>query len=150
MQKIKISKFLQITLEILFVLGIVCFLFLPQLYNLFKGENVSNFSEQTIYYRGAFYLCYFISLMIILELIHIFNMVYNGSPFNKKMEYTLKRIAILFMVLSVIVLIKLIFIPTILSGSVAFITFIAGLSFYVLSQVFKVAIHYKDEVDYTV
>jgi hypothetical protein len=54
------------------------------------------------------------------------------------------------MALFLIVIIKAIFIPTILSFAVALVCFIASLSFYVLSEVITSAIKYKNEVDLTV
>ena len=54
------------------------------------------------------------------------------------------------MSLSLVVLLKTIFIPTVLSIAVIIVTFITSLCFYTLSQIFKVAIEYKDEVDHTV
>ena len=58
--------------------------------------------------------------------------------------------AISFMMLFVIVSIKAVFIPSLLSIVVALICFIASLSFYVLAEVIKSAIEYKNEIDYTV
>ena len=58
--------------------------------------------------------------------------------------------AIMFMLLFLIVIIKSIFIPNLLSFVVAIICFIASLSFYVLAEVIKSAIKYKNEVDFTV
>ena len=46
--------------------------------------------------------------------------------------------------------IKTIFLPTILSIVVVVLTFIISLCFYVVAEVFKVAINYKEEIDYTV
>lgn len=149
MKKSKIAVILSILLKIIFIIGVICLFFLPQLYNIFSGIEIA-FEQQTIWYMSAFYLCYLVSLLLILELIRIFDNIYKDSPFKKQTELSLKRIAILFMVLAIVVAVKTIFIPTILSIAVAVITFIASLSFYVLSQIFKVAIEYKQEVDYTV
>lgn len=146
----KISKFISIILNIMLIGGSICLFFLPKLYNLFSIKEVPNFNNQTIYYQIAFFLCYIICLVIIFELTKIFNHIYKNSPFTKTIENTLKIIAVLFMSLSLIVFIKIIFIPTILSIAVVIVTFIASLSFYVLSQIFKVAIEHKDELDYTV
>ena len=150
MQKSKIAKLISILLNIMWLGGSICIFFLPRLYNLFSNIDIPNFNNQTIYYQIAFYLCYIICLIIIFELTKIFNHIYKDSPFTKTIENTLKIIAVLFMSLSLIVFIKTIFIPTILSIAVVLVTFIASLSFYVLSQIFKVAIKHKDELDYTI
>lgn len=146
----KISKLISIILNIMLIGGSICLFFLPKLYNLFSIDGIRNFNNQSIYYQIAFFLCYIICLVIIFELTKIFNHIYKDSPFTKNIENTLKIIAVLFMTLSLIVFIKTIFIPTILSIAVVIVTFIASLSFYVLSQIFKVAIQHKDELDYTV
>jgi len=146
----KISKFISIILNIMLIGGTICLFFLPKLYNLFKEEGIKTFTNHSIYYQIAFFLCYIICLIIIFELTKIFNHIYKDSPFTKFIEKKLKIIAILFMLLSLIVFIKTLFIPTILSLAVIIVTFIASLSFYVLSQIFKIAIKHKNELDYTI
>ena len=150
MKKSKISKTIEILFKIILLLGIVCTIFLPQLYNTFKGNNIPLFGEQTIQYRIAFYTCYLICLGIVFILNSIFNNIYKDSPFTKKIVDYLKIIAILFMILSVTVAIKTIFIPSILSIAVIVVTFVTSLCFYALSQIFKMAIEYKNEVDFTI
>ena len=97
-----------------------------------------------------FYVCYIVCLCIIFTLNYIFKKIYISSPFNKKIEKSLKIIAVLFMLLSLILLIKTVFIPTIFSIGVVIVSFVTSLCFYTLSQIFKVAIEYKNEVDYMV
>ena len=81
---------------------------------------------------------------------YIFKSIYKSSPFIKKVEISLKIVAILFMILCLIVLLKAFYMPTILSFGVIVVTFITSLCFYTLSQIFKVAIEYKNEVDFTI
>ena len=150
MKKSKISKTIELLFKIILILGIVCTIFLPQLYNTFKGQNIPLFKEQTILYRIAFYTCYLICLGIVYTLNSIFNRIYKDTPFTITIVNYLKIIALLFMILSVIVLLKTIFIPSILSIAVIIVTFITSLCFYALSQIFKMAIEYKDEVDFTI
>ncbi|MGE5456305.1 MAG: DUF2975 domain-containing protein [Ignavibacteriales bacterium] len=150
MKKSRIAQFVSIILKLMLVLGVASLFFLPTLYDTFSGIQETTFNEQTIYYRVAFYMCAIGGLTIVYCLIKVFKNVYNGSPFKKETVINLKAIAILFMILSIIIAIKIIFIPSIISISVLLVTFMASLSFYVLSQVFKVAIEYKDEIDQTV
>ena len=150
MQKSKIAKIIEILFKIILLGGIICLPFIPKLYDLVKIFNDISFNKQTIYYKIMFYLCYIICLGIIFTLNYIFKNIYTNSPFNKNIEESLKVIAILFMILSVIVLIKTIYMPTILSIGVIIVTFITSLCFYTLSQIFKVAIQYKKEVDFTI
>lgn len=149
MLKSKIAKIVSILFNIMLICGFVCLFFIPKLYDFFSIE-APKFHEQTILYRIAFYLCYLICLGIIFELRVIFNQIYNDTPFKKSIENALKLIAILFMILSIIIMVKTIFIPTPLSLAAIIVTFIISLCFYVLSQIFKVAIAYKNEIDFTV
>ena len=150
MKKSKIAKIIEILFKIILIGGIICLFFIPKLYDLLKDLGIPSFNSQTIYYKIAFYLCYIICLSIIFILNIIFKNIYQDSPFKKIIESSLKVIAILFMLLSVIVAIKTIYIPTVLSIAVIVVTFIASLCFYALSQIFKIAIEYKNEVDFTV
>ena len=150
MKKSKIAKFTEIILKIIFVLGTISLFFIPKLYNLLKDIGIPNFNSHTIYYQIAFYLCYIICLSIIFTLNIIFKNIYNDNPFKKVIELSLKIIAILFMALALIITIKTVYIPSVLSIAIIVVSFIASLCFYVLSQIFKVAIIYKNEVDFTI
>ena len=150
MKKSNIAKIIYVILIIILFLGIGCLFILPMLYDLFKEPSIEIFNNHSYIYRVAFYLCYIICLIIIYKLIGLFKYVYSDTPFKKEVENILKICAILFMSLSIIVILKAIFIPTLLSFAVAFVCFVASLSFYVLAEVIKAAILYKNEVDYTV
>lgn len=129
--------------------GIVLSLFLPQLYDIFSTVSIF-FIDHSLIYRIAFYACYIISLGIILELLLMFKIIYKETPFKKEVEIKLKVIAILFELLAIIIGVKSIFMPTLLTFAIFIITLMVGLCFYVLAEVFKTAIAYKNEIDYTV
>ena len=150
MKKSIVARFVSIILVIMLIVGVVCIFFLPSLYDIFKDEYVEVFSKHLVWYRVAFYTCYIICLGIVYQLVKVFHCIYQDNPFKKEVEKSLKISAILFMCLFVVVTIKCIFIPTILSFAVLLICFIASLSFYVLASVIKAAIFYKDENDYTI
>ncbi len=150
MQKSVIAKIIEILLIILLIGGMLCFFFIPELYNYFKEDSVTYFYNQSTYYKIAFYGCYIICLTIFGHLIVLFHQVYNHSPFQKEVVIALNNSAILFMLLFIIVILKAFLIPTLLSFVCAFICFMVSLSFYVLKEVIKSAIVYKNEVDYTV
>jgi len=150
MKKSIIAKIIWILLIIILVGGITCLPFIPKLYDIFKDRGVELFNSHTIYYRIAFYTCFILCLVIVWQLIGLFKNVFSDTPFKKEVERALKISAVIFMLLAVIVVVKAVFIPTILSFAVAFICFVASLSFYCLAEVIKAAISYKQEVDYTV
>ena len=147
MKKSLITKIVSVLLKIMLGIGGISLIFIPNIYDLLSNYS---FHIQTIFYKIGFYSCAIISLLIIFGMIRIIDNIYKGSSFKKEMEIILKIIAVLFMLLAIIVAIKIIFIPTIISIAIAVVTFIVSLCFYVLSQVFKTAIEYKDEIDYTV
>ena len=149
MQKNKLSKTISILLKIILVIGIILIPFIPTIFNLIGTENLKEFHEQTIFYKIALFSCYFISLTIIFILIQMFNQVYK-DPFSIITEKYLKIISILFMTLSIIIFIKIFFIPTIISIAICVITFIVSLCFYTLHEIFKVANSNKKELDYTI
>ena len=129
--------------------GLILSLFLPQLYDMFSTVSIV-FLDHSLIYKIAFYSCYAISLGIVLELLLMFKIIYKETPFKKEVEVKLKVIAILFELLALIVGIKSFLMPTLLSFAILVITFMVGLCFYVLAEVFKTAIDYKNEIDYTV
>lgn len=150
MKKSFIAKMISIILMIILVVGMVSLLFIPKLYDIFKDSSVSSFNEHLLMYKIAFYTCYIICLVIVFELIKLFNVIYKKSPFKKEIENLLKIMAIMFMLLFLIVIIKSFFIPTLLSFVVALLCFLISLSFYLLAEVIKSAIKYKKEIDLTV
>lgn len=150
MKKSFIAKIISIILVIILVIGMCSLLFIPKLYDIFKDSSVSSFNEHLLIYKIAFYTCYIICLVIVFELIKLFNVIYKKSPFKKEIENLLKVMAIMFMLLFFIVIVKSFFIPTLLSFVVALLCFLISLSFYLLSEVIKAAIKYKREIDLTV
>jgi len=149
-KKSVVAKLVSIILVIMLMVGVVCIFFLPSLYDFFKDEYVEVFSKHLVWYRVAFYICYIICLGVVYQLLKVFYCIYQDSPFRKEVEKSLKITAVLFMCLFVVVTVKCIFMPTILSFAVLLICFIASLSFYVLASVIKTAIFYKNENDYTI
>ena len=105
MKKSVLAKAVSILLIVILIVGIGCFIFIPELYDMFKGSDIDLFKKHMLIYRLAFYMCYIIGLYIVYRLIGLFNIVYSGSPFNKKLEDTLKVIAVMFMILFLIVII---------------------------------------------
>lgn len=150
MKKSIIAKVISIILLIILIVGSVCLFFIPKLYDLFKDGSVDLFSAHSFIYKVAFYTCYVMCLGVVYKLIRLFDIVYKKSPFRKEIEDSLKVMAIMFMLLFLIVIVKSFFIPTLLSFVVALLCFLVSLSFYVLAEVIKAAINYKNEVDFMV
>lgn len=147
MEKSKIAKLVTIIFIILIISGLVLLIPLPKIYDLIVGDAIPKFREHTIIYQVAFYLCYLLGIFILYKLYDTFNYLYKVNPFTKKIENNLKIVAVSFMILSTIVLIKGIFIPTPLTFGVVLVCFVVSLCFYLLAEVIKKGIILKDEVD---
>lgn len=150
MKKSHIAKVVSIIFIILMIIGVGCIIPLPKIFDLVKGEGIETFSEHSIYYQVALYVCYFIGLFILYKLYDTFNYLYKVNPFTNKIEKNLKFIAVSFMLLFMIFLVKCFFIPTPLTVGVIVICFVVSLCFYVLAEVIKKGIIYKSEIDMTV
>ena len=150
MEKSKIAKMVTITFIILIIIGLASMVFLPQIYDLVKGDAIDKFTDHTLFYKIAFYISYLVGLFILYKLYDTFKYLYKVNPFTSKIEKNLKIIAISFMLLFVIVLVKAFFIPTPLTFGVIVICFVVSLCFYLLAEIIKKGIIYKDEVDSTV
>ena len=150
MKKSFIARIISVILVIILIIGIPCLIFIPELYDLFKDVSIPAFSAHNMIYKVAFFTCYILCLVVVHKLIGLFNIIYKGSPFRREIEVTLKVMAVIFMILFLIVIIKSFFIPTLLSFVVALLCFLISLSFYLLAEVIKAAIKYKNEVDLTV
>ena len=147
MEKSKIAKIVTVIFIILIIVGLGGIIFLPNIFDLVKGDLIEKFSEHTIVYQVAFYTVYVIGLFILYKLYDTFNYLYKVNPFTARIEKNLKIIAISFMLLFLIVLVKGIFIPTPLTFGVVVICFVVSLCFYLLAEIIKKGIIYKDEVD---
>ncbi len=150
MKKSIIAKILSIILLIILFVGLISLFFIPNFYDIFKDKSIDSFASHSLIYKLSFYTCYIICLFIVYRLIMLFNLIYEKSPFRKEIEKSLKIMAVMFMIVAIIVFIKSLFIPTLLSFVVSLLCFLISLSFYLLAEVIKVAIHYKNEVDLTV
>lgn len=149
MKKSIISKIVSIIFILMLIGGIVCLFFAPKLYDLTGASRVA-FEQQGLYYKILFYVCYIICLAIIFILNRIFSFIYDSNPFETNVENYIKLLAVLFISLSLLVGLKSIFMPTVLSIVLTVLTLIISLCFYVVAEVFKVAEGYKKEIDFTV
>ncbi len=147
MEKSKIAKIVTVVFIILIIVGVVGIIRLPYIFDLVKGDSIEKFSEHTLFYKIAFYCSYLIGLFILYKLYDTFNYLYKVSPFTSKIEKNLKIIAISFMFLFAIIVVKAFFIPTPLTFGVIVICFVVSLCFYLLAEIIKKGIIYKDEVD---
>ena len=60
MKKSVLAKAVSILLIVILIIGIGCFIFIPELYDMFKGSDIDLFEKHMLIYRLAFYMCYII------------------------------------------------------------------------------------------
>ena len=92
MEKSKIAKMVTITFIILIIIGLASMVFLPQIYDLVKGDAIDKFTDHTLFYKIAFYISYLVGLFILYKLYDTFKYLYKVNPFTSKIEKNLKII----------------------------------------------------------
>jgi hypothetical protein len=91
-----------------------------------------------------------VMLGIVIQLIQICEAIEKSEPFTMKTAKALKRIAVLSLILIAVYVVKLVIYPR-LPCILIFCTFIVvGLVSSVFSQLFKIAVEYKEENDFTI
>ncbi len=132
-----VVKAINIILYLLFIGGAIVLFFIPEIFDYFELDKHVFFDDHFVLYKMGVYCCYLFCLLIIFILARLFGAIYSENPFSYKVVNYLNSIAILFMIVSFIVIIKITFIPTIISAAIAMVTFIISLCFFTISGIFK-------------
>ncbi|MGL4606323.1 MAG: DUF2975 domain-containing protein [Eubacteriaceae bacterium] len=138
----------KIIVDILFYSGILCCLTLPFLIRFFVGYEYFQI-ESIILYLILFPsgIC---AVFILWQLKAIFKTMLNDNPFVKENIICLRKMGVASFLISIIYLIKIIFNFEISSGIIFVVFAIATLFCLTLKDVFKQAVAYKEENDWTV
>ncbi len=145
MNKSLIFKSVNMLLYILFILGGI-FLFTFEIVMDMKFEMTFEY----IIYRTLFSVLGVLVLFITLQLIRIFRTIKKDTPFIHENVISLKNIAVTGVVMGLIFLIAYITDKSYLKVIAGMCFICAGLCAYVFSQLFKSAVHIKEENDYTI
>ena len=148
-QKSVIHYMTKICIDILFFAGIICCAYIPfssrLLWNYYGVEN------QTELFVKVILLCSGICCVYILrQLKVIFKTLLEGNPFIHANVACLRKISMSCLVISIIYLVKMIFMPTISTIVIISIFIVGCLLCLTLKDLFKQSIYYKDENDLTV
>ncbi|WP_313339693.1 DUF2975 domain-containing protein [Sedimentibacter sp.] len=148
-QKSIIHYITKICIDILFFAGIICCAYIP-----FSSRLLWNYfgvANQTAVFVKAILLCSGICCVYILwQLKVIFKTLLEGNPFIHANVTCLRKISMSCLTVSIIYLVKMIFMPTISTIVIIAIFVVGCLLCLTLKDLFKQSIYYKDENDLTV
>ncbi|HCX60890.1 MAG TPA: hypothetical protein DHU59_00475 [Clostridiales bacterium] len=148
-QKSVIHYMTKICIDILFFAGIICCAYIP-----FSSRLLWNYygvANQTELFVKVILLCSGICCVYILwQLKVIFKTLLEGNPFIHANVACLRKISISCLVISIIYLVKMIFMPSISTIVIISIFVVGCLLCLTLKDLFKQSIYYKDENDLTV
>ena len=145
----RLVRFTKWLLDVMFYGGFVITAGIPVIFR-YVGRFIEVFRywyiPQCILYMGSGVIC----LLIVLELRRIFDTVLADHAFVMENASSLKRMGKCSFVLAALSVIRLPLAPTPATVVVIIVFSIAGLFCFVLCQVFKQAVQYKEENDLTI
>ena len=146
--KNSLSNFIEICLKIIFVLGILIYITLPFLLNMYISlfNPVLNATAALI----MLYTSGIPALILVYEFIKIFATLKKDNPFVLENVKSLKIISICSLIISIIYIIGMFFIISVFEIIAIAIFIIAWLGTYVLAELLRKAIEYKEENDLTI
>jgi uncharacterized membrane-anchored protein YitT (DUF2179 family) len=145
-------RYMKATLDILMILGIAIIIALPFVFRLIPNDVFDKYFLSNSYVFSLIFveICGILIWIVLNEIRKIFKSLSLGEPFIKHNVLHLKRSAWLFLVLSVLFLIKTVVNFTLLSPVLMIAFFVACLFCRVLAEVFDKAILVKNENDLTI
>ena len=143
--KNSLSNFIEICLKIVFVLGIIIYITLPFL--LSKYVELFNPVLKYIPALIILYVSGIPALVIVYRFIKIFNTLKLDNPFTIENVKHLKVVSICSLIISIEYIIGIFFIMSIFEIILIAVFVIAWLGAYILSELLRKAIEYKEEND---
>ena len=145
-----LSKFTKFCLDFMFYTGIVVTITVPIIFRVL-GQFFPNIGgENYIPMCVIFMVCGVLAIWIIYYLRKIFSTILKEDCFVEENVTALKRMGIASFFISIMFIIRLLFIVTPGTLVIILVFFIAGLFSLVLAQVFAQAVAYKKENDFTI
>lgn len=146
--KNSLSNFIEICLKIVLVLGIIIYIALPFLLN----KYVELFNP-TLNYSAVLVILYtsgIPAIIIVYQFIKIFDSLKKDNPFIQENVKCFKMVSVCSLIISIIYIIGIFFIFSFFEIIAIAIFIIAWLGTYVLSELLRKAIEYKEENDLTI
>lgn len=147
-----LSSFIKIFIIVLMLVAIGCLAGLPWIFNIFKEWGYLKINSNSIvtYFMVILYITGIASFIILNEMRRIFDSLEEKNPFIFRNVVSLKRMSICAFVIAIVYVSKVLIYNSIMTMLVVLVFFLAGLLTLVLSEVFKKAVKYKEEIDLTV
>ena len=146
--KNSLSNFIEICLKIIFVLGIIIYIMLP----LLMKKYVEWFNPVFDYIPALviLYVSGIPALIIVFKFIKIFNTLKLDNPFTMENVKHLKIISICSLIISIEYIIGMFFIVSIFEIILIAVFIIVWIGGYILSELLRKAIEYKEENELTI
>lgn len=146
--KNSVSNFIEICLKIIFVMGLIIYLALP-----FLLSKYVEWFNPVLKYIPALVILYVSgipALIIVFKFIKIFNTLKLDNPFIMENVKNLKAISICSLIISIEYIIGMFFIVSIFEIILIAVFIITWLGSYILSELLRKAIEYKEENELTI
>lgn len=146
--KNSLSNIIKIGLEIIFILGIIIVLLLP-----IWLKKYCEYINQSLEYFPALILLYISGipgLIIVREFIKMFNTLKENNPFILKNVKYLRICSICSLIITLEYMIGIFITKSVFSIVVVGVFTVAWLGLYILSELLKQAIEYKEENELTI
>ncbi|MCL2383273.1 MAG: DUF2975 domain-containing protein [Oscillospiraceae bacterium] len=140
-----ISNFVEILLKIAFVVGIIVFILLPWI----LGQYLEHITNQSNEFYWAILIILYITglpmLIIVYQFIKMFNTLKKATPFIMENVTYLRRASICSGIISLVYLVGVFVFQSVFILVIIGIFLVAWLGLYILSELFKQAIDFKEE-----
>ena len=139
----------QLLVDIMFYGGIVCCILVPFLVK--WGSQYFGYEESVrIPFTVVLFCSGIAAVYIMYNLKTMFKTLLGGNPFVWENVSSFRKLAVASFVIAILFLVKCFFWFTLATALIVIVFVIAGLFCLTLKDVFKQAVYYKEENDYTV
>ena len=146
-----LTGFTEYMLNFMFYSGILIILSLPLTVKMYLSEDYPNYNTSLyIYFLILLFLSGVCGVFIVNELKNIIKTINNKDPFVLKNVVSLKKMAIAAFIITGLFISKIIYANTIMTVATAITFFTMGIFSIILSEVFKQAVIYKEDNDFTI
>ena len=146
--KNSLSNFIEICLKVIFVVGIIIYITLPWLLNMYV-----DIFNPVLNYTAALVILYasgIPALVIVYEFIKIFKSIKLDNPFTLENVKYLKAVSICSLIIAVEYVIGMFFIVSIFEIILIAVFIIMWLGGYILAELLRRAVEFKQENDLTI
>ncbi len=142
-------KLTKIVVDVMLYGGIICLLLIPFFAKFARGVNNEKALNYYVVVLSLFFSGIF-AIYILFNLKLMFKTLLTGNPFVNKNITCFRKIAVSCFIIAIIYIIKCFFIYSLATVIVVLVFMIGCLFCLTLKDIFKQAIYYKEENDWTV